>query len=142
MSTSALSKESLSYTYTTVPTYTNTMVGFSNSTTTLTTTNVNVASTNVLSISITNPGIYLCEGNIGFTLNPGNTLTISLNTTSATANNTNASAIDIGTGNSKFLGTRAVITISTASTLYFIVSAVNAQSSSITSGYLKYTRIA
>jgi len=146
MSTSALSNETLSYTYTTVPTYTNTMVGYSQS-------NLNVGvvtlppgeSTNLLSTTIVNRGIYLCQAKFSFEALAGNTVGISLSTTSSTMNNDHTTQIYISTtGATTYLNTTAVITISAANTVLYCVGR------SVTSGvtqpsgavYLKYTRIA
>jgi hypothetical protein len=144
MSTSALSKETLSYTYTTVPTYTNAMVGYSNSNTALLTTSfTNQNQTNVLSISIANPGVYLCEGNIGYnTTNNINTYVMtSLSTTSAVLNTTNQTST-ITNSRVSNLPTTAVITISVANTTLYCVGQAPDAPVGISNGFIKYTRIA
>lgn len=146
MSTSALSNETLSYTYTTVPTYTATMVGYSQS-------NLNVGlvalapggSTNLLSTTILNRGIYLCQAKFAFETTAGNTVGISLSTTSSTMNNDNTTQMDVSvSATTKYLNTTAVITISAANTVLYCVG--RTVTIGITQGsgavYLKYTRIA
>jgi len=147
MSTSALSKESLAYTYTTVPIFTNTMVGFSNSNTALivSTTPNTAVPFNALSITIANPGVYLCEGNIGYRTNGSYVNVVSsLSTTSATLNTNNqaATVTSGGAGNISNVQTTSIITISVANTtLYCVGQSVN-DVLSISNGFIKYTRIA
>jgi len=144
MSTSALSNSSLAYTYTTVPTFTNTMVGFSEFTATggdpvaLTTGTI----VTVLSITISQSGIYLCEATIA--VNTGITVGVSLSTNAGVMNDNNTTQVDIGgTGNTIYLHTTAVLTISGGTTLYCLARSVGAASAVLAgTGYLKYTRIA
>ena len=144
MSTSALSKETLSYTYTTVPTFTNTMVGYSNSNNTLIASSVSTTAVNVLSITIAKPGVYLCEGNLGasWVASPSY-FYCSLSTNSATENiNSMVNLHVISSSVTFYTHITSVITISNANTtLYFVCRSVNVDAST-QNGFIKYTRIA
>lgn len=143
---SALSKDTLSYTYTTVPTYTNVMVGYSNSTTNVGTVTIPPGeSTNLLSTTIVNRGIYLCQAKFAFEAITGNTVGISLSTTSSTMNNDHTTQIYSSNGGATtYLNTTAVITISAANTVLYCVGRTVTGGVTQPSGavYLKYTRIA
>ena len=150
MSTSALSKETLSYTYTTVPTFTNTMVGYSaSSTTVLQTPSPGTGLPfNVLSITIANPGVYLCEGNLCYSAidNGFTPIQCSLSINSAAFNTSNqVSGIldgfnsDIRSNN--YIQTTAVITIATTNTILYCVGQSENYQANMT-GFIKYTRIA
>ena len=146
-STSALSKESLAYTYTTVPSFTNTMVGFSASNNTLLVTTITTTNAfDALSITIDNPGVYLCEGTIEYQATPIYNVVCSLSTTSATLNNTNkASARTSGTISiNTNVPVTTIITIAAANTTLYCVGQCQNSSPTLTisSGFIKYTRIA
>jgi hypothetical protein len=147
MSTSALSNSTLSYTYTTVPTFNNTMVGYSDSNNTLlaTLTTSGATAINVLSIQIDNPGVYLCEGSIAYSTNTSQMYVFcSLSTVSATLDTNNEVNVftSAETQTNLFLRTTAVITISTNPTTLYCVGQSGYANQTIAYGFIKYTRIA
>jgi len=137
----------ISYTYTTVPTFTSSMVGYSsyNNNLLVTQTSSGATSVNVLSITILYPGVYLCEGNITYSTNTSQMYVFcSLNTVSATINNDNMVNVftSATTQTNLSLRTTTVITISTGPTTLYCVGRSGYANQTISSGFIQYTRIA
>jgi hypothetical protein len=147
MSTSTLSNNNLSYTYTTIPNFDTSMVGYYDSNTTLPVpaSSGGITAFNALSITITNPGVYLCEGNIGYETPGGNvTVFTSLSTSTATLDTTNQVTGITSTTDNTNVRTTAVITIADPNTPLYCVGQTpdTIPGLGIANGFIKYTRIA
>ena len=143
---STLANSTLSHTYATVPTFTDTMIGYSASNNTLITGSITAGVNVVAQINITKPGIYYCEGNFVVTVNADCLVGASLSTGSSSFNpNTYVTTYAIYAA-SNAIQSASVFTITgTSTTLYLLASSgvsANPQDGTASVPFIKYTRIA
>ena len=148
MSSSALSSSSLSYNYTTPPTFTTSMVGYSKSEVKTNSSVVVVLTTTALTplatITIDKPGVYLVEGTIQYTTSGVALLftSVSTNTTTLNTNCVVSIASASGIGGAYYVKAIGVFTITAAATSLYALGMSSIANTQVGTVITKFTRLA